>query len=161
MRKRWLALVAAVLVMPASAVAGGWATVQLSSTPTGLSPGEAWNVDLEILQHGRTPLEGVEPKVVVSGPGGASRTFAAEPGGKPGTYTARVVFDAPGRWTYEVDDGFTQTHSYPPVTIGAASPAEQTAGTSEDGPPWVALAAALCAGLLVAGSTARLRRRRS
>ena len=69
MRARWIAaLVAAagLLGLPAAAVAGGWATVSLSSTPDGLGPGQPWVVELEILQHGRTPLDGVEPSIVLT-----------------------------------------------------------------------------------------------
>ena len=154
----WVVLAAATLALPGTALAGGWATVELSSTPTGLAPGETWSVKLEVLQHGRTPLDGVEPAVTIDGPGGSKR-FAAEPAGKPGLYAAEVVFPTAGRWTYEVDDGFTQTHSYPPVRIARASaPARETeagSGTS------TALAAGLGAGLLAALATLILRRRRA
>ena len=42
-------------------------------------------------QHGRTPLEGVAPTVHIRS-GDTTRTFVAEPTGKPGVYHARVVF---------------------------------------------------------------------
>ena len=45
--------------LTATAFGGGWATVGMSSTPAGAKPGEPWVVDMTILQHGRTPLEGV------------------------------------------------------------------------------------------------------
>jgi hypothetical protein len=152
MRPLLLALCAAALALPASAIAGGWATVELSSTPTALQPGDTWDVELTLLQHGRTPLDGIVPKVITIGPGGG-KTFPASPTGRPGVYRASVVFDAPGRWTYEVDDDFSQTHSYPPVLVGGPAPkpvAPQTAGTSEDGPPWAPIGAGLAVGLLVA-----------
>ena len=108
----------AALALPASALAGGWATTALSSAPpAGIEAGEAWNVELTIMQHGVTPLEGVEPSIDVERVG-VERTFTATPTGKPGVYRARVVFDEPGRWRYEVNDGFSQTHSYPPVRGG-------------------------------------------
>ena len=50
---------AAALTAPATSLAGGFATVGLSSLPGDARPGEAWVVDLTVLQHGRTPLEGV------------------------------------------------------------------------------------------------------
>ncbi len=56
-----LLAITALLVLPAGALAGGFATVGLSSTPDGLAPGAPWNVELEILQHGRTPLDDVSP----------------------------------------------------------------------------------------------------
>ena len=158
MWKRWLALSAAVLALPASATAGGWATVQLSSTPEGLAPGETWAVDLEVLQHGRTPLSGIEPSVTIDGPTGSKR-FPAEATDAAGVYHAEVVFPQAGRWTYEVADGFSQTHSYPPVRIGA--PAAPTTETEAGSVTSTALIAGLGAGLLAALATLAVRRRRA
>ena len=81
------------LIAPASALGGGWATVGLSSTPEGLGKGQPWNVDIEVLQHGQTPLAGVKPTIKISESGtGASRTFTASPTGRTGVYRASVVF---------------------------------------------------------------------
>ena len=167
MRARWImaAVVTGLFALPAGAQAGGWATVTLSSTPDGLEPGRPWLVELEILQHGRTPLEGVEPAVILTEPEtGAERTVAARPTGRPGTYLARVVFTGAGRWEYAVDDGFGRRHTYPPVSIGAGAPALQAPAVGRDEPggsdfPWAALAAALAAGLAAAGLTRALQRR--
>ena len=56
---------AAALTAPATSLAGGFATVGLSSLPDDARPGEPWVVDLTVLQHGRTPLEGVEPAMII------------------------------------------------------------------------------------------------
>src|SRR5262252_8170221 len=96
------------LALPGAASAGGFATVGLSSLPDGTAPGRPWHVTLTILQHGRTPMSDLRPSVRVASPDGQTvRTFAARRAGKPGTYTADVVFPSAGRWTYTVDDGFT------------------------------------------------------
>jgi hypothetical protein len=83
-------------------------------------------VDITVLQHGRTPLEGVTPRVQISS-GDATREFAAKPTAKPGVYRARVVFPSAGRWDYVVFDGFNDQlpHTFPAVRIGdgAESPA--------------------------------------
>ena len=169
MSARWLVATAlvGVLALPAVAHAGGWATVSLSSTPDGLPPGKHWVVDLEILQHGVTPLEGVEPTVILT-KGGTTRTFKAEPTGKPGIYRADAVFPTGGEWRYAIDDGFSRRHEYPPVEIGgdgatAAAPVTPAtpaaASTGDDGPPWFALAAALLAGLAAAGLVLLVQRR--
>ncbi len=162
MRAWWIAaLVAAagLLALPAAAAAGGWATVSLSSTPEGLGPGEPWNVELTILQHGRTPLDGVTPAITLtSGATGETERVAAKPTGEPGVYAARAVFPDAGRWTYAVDDGFTRVHGYPAVTIGGAASAPAAAGG--DGFPWSALLVSLLAGLAAAGLVTVLRRRR-
>src|SRR4051794_26132387 len=107
------------LALPAAAVAGGFATVGLSSLPDGTAPGGAWDVRLTILQHGRTPLGGLHPVVAIrSADGRVTRSFAATSAGRPGLYRARVVFPAAGRWRYEIRDGFTMTHQFAPGLIG-------------------------------------------
>ena len=160
MRAWWIAaaVAAGLLALPAAAQAGGWATVTLSSTPDGLAPGQPWLVELEILQHGRTPLDGVEPSIVLTDGTGATRSVAAKPTGRPGMYTARAVFPAAGRWTYAVDDGFSQVHDYPEVTIGSTNAAP---ASGRDGFPWSALGIALLAGVAAAVLTTGVRRRRA
>jgi hypothetical protein len=129
----------------------------LSSTPAGAAPGAPWNVDITVLQHGRTPLQDVEPAVIITS-GDATKTFAAKPTGKPGVYRAAVVFPTAGRWQYEVDDGFVPpTHTFPAVQIGAAPAA---AATSDDGGPnllWLVPGIALL--LAAAGIASRTRGR--
>ncbi len=112
------------LIAAVPALAGGWATVGLSSTPAGAEPGKPWNVDITVLQHGTTPMQGITPFVNITGAGGETRQFAATPTDKPGVYRASVVFPTAGRWSYEIDDGFMgQRHTYPAVTVAAPAPA--------------------------------------
>jgi hypothetical protein len=156
-------VLASVLVVPGTAMGGGWATVELSSTPDGLEPGETWKAEMTVLQHGRTPLEGVEPAVTVTEGGGTTvRTYRARPTKRPGVYRFSVAFPRAGEWEYVVDDGFSQRHSYPPVQIGEAATAAPAAALSADetAPIWQAMAAALAAGLLAAGLTVAVQRRR-
>jgi len=136
LRRPLLLLAAAcALVLAGTALAGGWATVKLSSLPKGLSAGEPWVVDITVLQHGRTPVNGLKPTVTIrkvaaartasasSGPAGSeSRTFATRPMADTGVYRARVVFPTAGVWRYEVYDAFTEyggarTHRFSPVRI--------------------------------------------
>ena len=77
-----------------AALAGGWATVQLSSTPQGIHAGEVWDVRLTVLQHGRTPLVGVTPAVQIAS-GRRSHTFAARPTATTGVYRARESSSRP------------------------------------------------------------------
>lgn len=168
MRGRWITAVVAavVLALPVGAQAGGWATLELSSTPDGVSAGQKWVVDLKVLQHGRTPLADATPSVTISRPGtGMSREFPAHETGQTGVYRATVVFPTAGNWKYAVDDGFAQVHSYPAVRIAPearteAAPSQRTpAADTDDGFPW-AVAAALAIGLAAAGMTFALQRRR-
>jgi YtkA-like len=154
------AALAAALTVPAASLAGGWATVGLSSSPDGTPPGGTWTVDLTILQHGRTPLEGIHPAVRIGRPdGGTERTFTAEPTGEPGVYRAKVVFPAGGEWAYSVDDDFSQVHDFGSARIGAGDGGGAASGASA-GIGWPgALGIAAGAGLLAALGSALLRRR--
>jgi hypothetical protein len=146
------------LVLPASAAAGGWATVGLSSLPDGTPAGGTWIVDIEVRQHGMTPLPGVEPAVLVRGPDGGVQRFAAKPAESPGDYRAEVTFPTSGTFSYEVDDGFGRRHAFAPVEIGAGSAAAASGG---DDTPWLAPLGAAIAGIAAAGLAAlALRRRR-
>lgn len=151
MKKLLLALaVLAALGAPSAAAGGGWATVGLSSLPTGVGPGETWKVDITVLQHGRTPLEGIAPVLTITnGDGTTSKEFVGAPTGRPGVYRAEVVFPSEGTWSYQVWDDFSQTHTFAPVEVAAA----------EGGLPLLqALLAAGAALLLAAVSVVLLRR---
>jgi hypothetical protein len=119
--RRLLALAAVALALPATAAAGGWATVQLSSTPAGMRAGVPWNVTVTVLQHGQTPLAGVQPTITIRN-GTHSLVFRARPTGEIGAYRARVVFPKAGVWRYSVYDAFTEyggakVHTYAPIRI--------------------------------------------
>jgi hypothetical protein len=150
MRKLLGVLVAALIVAPA-AVAGGWATVGVSPMPP--EDGSDWNVVLMIKQHGRTPLDGVQPAITISKNGtGETKTFAATPTGKPGQYRAKVAFPSDGTWSYVINDGFSRTHTFTPVTIGAVG---------DDGSfPTVTVTVAVALGLALAALVVLLGRRR-
>ena len=118
MKRLLLGLALAGLLLPAAATAGGFATVQLSSLPAGTDAGGTWTPTMTILQHGVTPLDGLQPAVRLTDESGEIQSFAARPAGEPGTYVADVTFPSAGTWRYEIWDGFSQTHTYSPVTIG-------------------------------------------
>lgn len=147
MKKLLLALAVVTAVAAPLAGAGGWATVGLSSLPAG----ERWSVDLTVLQHGRTPLEGVAPVVTITNGNGASQQFTGTPTGEPGVYRANVVFPSPGTWSYEIWDGFTRTHTFKPVEIAAPS-----GGGSF---PFLLLGFAVVLALSLAAATVAYRRR--
>ena len=132
----WLAAAVA-LVCASTALAGGWATVKLNSTPKGVAADEPWVVEITVLQHGLAtqPLCCVKPRVTIRrvgplrSPASAAKprqlTFKAVPTGRVGFYRARVVFPRAGTWRYEVYDGFVEyggarTHAFKPVQIAAA-----------------------------------------
>jgi hypothetical protein len=151
--RTFLTLTLIALALPAAAAAGGWATAGLSPPPAGIGPGDTWQAELTLLQHGVTPLEGVHPTITISGP--ATRAFEAMPTGKPGVYVAEVVFPSAGTWRYSVDDDFSQVHTFAPVQVGGpvAAPARG------DFPIWVIAPIAAGALALAALGVALVRRR--
>jgi len=163
-------VITGLLALPAGALAGGWATVGLSSTPDGLAPGTPWNVDIEVLQHGRTPLQDIHPTVAITSADGAKvRTFTARPTARPGVYRASVTFPRAGRWRYVIDDGFTARHPYPPVQIGGGGGEAAAGASAGDRDPdggglafdrlgLAALAALAAAGLVLVPGRMRSRR---
>jgi hypothetical protein len=120
MRRLVVALAIAAVLLPAAALAGGWATVQLSSTPKGTQAGTPWVVNLTVLQHGVTPLAGVRPEIRIA-QGMLHWRFTARPTGKTGVYRARVVFPRAGTWRWTIWDGFSGEHTYSPVRIAPAA----------------------------------------
>lgn len=118
MKKLLLVLAVAAIAAPAAS-AGGWATVGLDSLPSGTPAGGKWSVDMTVLQHGVTPLEGIAPVLTIVNGKGDSRRFVGTPTGKPGVYHADVVFPSAGTWSYEVWDDFSRTHTFKPVVIAA------------------------------------------
>jgi hypothetical protein len=155
-----IALVLAAVAVPVAA-GGGWATAGLSSLPpAGLEAGQDWPVDITVLQHGETPLVGIQPSITVRNPetGATAGTFLARPTGKDGVYHAVVRFPSAGTWSYEVYDGFTEyggakRHTFKPVEIVAGR-----SGSSFPMLPVGGIAAAL---LLVGAAIVFLRRPRT
>lgn len=143
----------AALALPAAALGGGWATAGLASPPAGIEPGDTWRAEVRLLQHGVTPLVGVSPSITIRGP--ATRTFPARPTSEPGVYAADVVFPAAGSYRYEVDDGFSQVHTYAPVEVGG--PAAAPGG---DGFPGWVVAPVTVVALALGAAAALLARRR-
>jgi hypothetical protein len=142
----------AALVLAAPAAAGGWATVGLGPPPGGMGPGDTWNAEMTILQHGNplTPLQGLEPQVIIRNSDGDQHFFAAKPTGKPGVYVAKVTFPSAGEWRYLVNDDFSRTHSFAPVTVGTVA-----GGSGSSLPIWPFVVAAAVAAIAVALLLAR------
>jgi YtkA-like len=124
MKRLLIPLALLALAAPASAFAGGWATAGLAPPDGGVGAGDTWNAEVNILQHGETPLSGVNPTVTIrNATTGEAKTFAAKPTDEAGVYVAKVVFPSEGKWSYEVYDGFGQyggakTHTFGAVDIG-------------------------------------------
>ena len=166
-----LLLLVAMLAGPAAAKEGA---VELGSSPTGLGPGEPWNVELYAFQDPDALVKAGTPTVTVRNSAtGDERQYRTRPvSGEPGLYTATVVFPKEGTYTYTVFEHFTgRTYEYDPVVIQAPAVAPTAGGSgdsqpvsaavSEDGfPLWPVLVGSFGLALVAAGLTVFLRRHR-
>jgi YtkA-like len=157
-----VATVAAALIASSAASAGGWATVGLDPPfPSGTGPGEPWDTNMTILQHGQTPLTGLSPTITITlEDSGRTETFAATETDEPGVYAASVVFPEAGPWRIVADSTFGDSKlTYGPVLIEPTP--GTTGGGSERDFPILPLLAGL-GGLVVvaAGTFAVVRQRR-
>lgn len=120
-----LAAAAAALALPGAARAGCSATVGLSSLPApGLQAGQPWNVTIRVLQHGRRPMPDAKPEVRIRNASGKLLVFKTRATSRVGSYRARVVFPAAGRYSLGVHDGFpysncARVHTFKSVLIVA------------------------------------------
>ena len=112
------------LVLPGLAAAGGWATVGFAPLPDGTDAGGTWTPTIFVKQHGVTPLEGLQPVVMIENTGsGESTTFLASAGSDAGEYYADVVFPSAGDWRITIMSGFGDSQvTYGPVEIGDPAP---------------------------------------
>ena len=124
----WLLVAGVALAFAGTASAGCFATVGLSPLPS-VGSGETWTANVQVLQHGRTPMDDASPVVLIrNGTTGQERSFPAtlvDPA--EGRYEAAVVFPSDGTWAVAVNDGFPETqcatvHTFGTFAIGAASP---------------------------------------
>ena len=142
------------LLLPAAANAGGWASAGVLNPPQDVAAGEVWKAQIEILQHGRRPMPGLQPAVVI----GSDRFEAAAVAGRPGVYQAEVVFPRSGRISYRIDDGFTNAE---PHTFVADIRADAPAAAAASSFPWVPVTGGALGVLLAGALLLTLRRRRS
>ena len=121
----FVATVVSGLALTATAQAGCWATVGLSSLPKAdHAAGQPWNVTIRVMQHGRTPMADAKPEVRIRNSAGKLIVFKARETNTVGSYRARVVFPKAGRYRIGVYDGFpvkecAKVHTFKSVLIVA------------------------------------------
>jgi hypothetical protein len=149
---RRLALVAAVaaaLVAPSAATAGGMGAFALSGPGKNLKAGDAWLAQLRVVACMGNPMDAV-PTVAITNGTGQRLTFQGEKVAGKGRYSARVVFPSAGQWSYAVlVSGYTMDRQGPFVVRPAKQPSRLLAAL----PPVGAV-------FLVLGTGLILRRRR-
>jgi cytochrome c2 len=125
-------LLSLILVVPA--YAGGWAVITLDTLPSGAVAGEPLSIGFTVRQHGRTPMDGLTPKITAM-LGGEKVVFFAEPEGEVGHYTAILTLPKDGEWEWAIE-AFTMYQPMPVLTVALAGmtatnpPAKNTAPAS-------------------------------
>src|SRR5688572_23453128 len=90
------------LVLAPPAAAGGAATVSVVGPATAPVAGVPWPLELEVLQHGVTPIDWERVSLVARDLASGLVTSAnGRADGKVGRYVADVVFPEAGEWTLE------------------------------------------------------------
>lgn len=125
-------LLALIFVIPA--FAGGWAVITLDQLPSNIVAGEPFTVGFTVMQHGKTPMDGLYPTITAKLFKDQEIVFNAEPEGKPGHYTATVTLPKEGEWQWSIQ-AFTMDQAMPilsvaPATNTASSPTAGEAGSA-------------------------------
>ncbi|HEX5166143.1 MAG TPA: hypothetical protein VFV93_12155 [Thermomicrobiales bacterium] len=97
-----LALVA-ILAMASTAVAGGWATVEMDKPVTQIEVNEPMTLDFTLLQHGVTPTDWTTTYVEArNNETGETLRFDAIAGSEVGRWTVDVTFPSAGTWHWAI-----------------------------------------------------------
>lgn len=152
------AIVMAVLFIPASASAGGWAVTSIDEIPA-VTAGSPAKVGLTILQHGSTPVDVEDVAIVLIGADGVRHLFPAHQDGRVGHYVAEVTVPDAGTYRWTVQQGWFGDYD-----LGSLNVVSSTTSPSGFGTSWwrygLTAASALC-GLIVIADVVASRRRRS
>ena len=117
-------LLSVVLAIPV--FAGGWAVITLDEIPTGVVAGEPLTIGFTVLQHGKTPMEGLDPTITATSSNSESFMVHAKPEGETGHYAATLTFPAEGNWTWSIR-AFSMEQVMPALSVAApiAAPVSQ------------------------------------
>lgn len=143
--------------------------VELSSTPSGLGPGDPWIPTMTLIDvDGQLPANAKPGIRITNLDTGRTIDYEAVATTSPGVYTVRVVFPSPGQWDYAAYDGVTdRLYEYPATTIlapktgaPALPPAASVRADEGSFPLWPLLGGLGGAGLLALAALLAFRNRR-
>ncbi|HEY7198355.1 MAG TPA: hypothetical protein VH306_14350 [Gaiellaceae bacterium] len=172
-----LALVAIAAAALAAGAAAKETSIELSSSPAGLGPGDPWNLGIHVIGDKETLALAGPPQVTVqNGAKPYTRTYTAKPVGTGhADYAVSIRFPEAGTYYYTVKDGVTgRTYEYKPVVISAPEagapagsggenrpvPIASSGGDGGGFPLWPVLGGTLGAALLAVAAAGRYRRHR-
>jgi cytochrome c2 len=143
---------ALILILPV--FAGGWAVITVDELPTGVVAGKPTTIGFTVLQHGKTPLSGIDPTITATLSKSESFVVHAEEEGKPGHYIATLTFPTEGAWEWSIQ-AFTMDQPMPVlnVTAGTVSSVPEPVATAESAAPslswlWIVRMLALAVGVI-------------
>lgn len=109
-------LLSVVLAIPV--FAGGWAVITLDEIPTGVVAGEPLTIGFTVLQHGKTPMEGLDPTITATSSNSESFIVHAKPEGETGHYAATLTFPVEGNWNWSIR-AFSMEQTMPALSVAA------------------------------------------
>ena len=123
---------AASLVLTPPVAAGGWAKITVVGPSSAPVAGVPWPLELEVLQHGVTPIDWERVSLVARQPSNGMVAAAnAHAGDQVGRYLMDVVFPDAGDWTVEFGLLALEVMETNPITISVGeSPADAAAGSA-------------------------------
>jgi len=150
-----------VFVLPV--LAGGWAVITLDELPTGIVAGEPFTVGFTVLQHGKTPMTGLEPTITANLYKETEFVVDAEPEGKPGHYTATLTFPKEGQWRWSIQ-AFSMDQAMPMLSVVAPSVASANQSAVKTEPvapsiPWLLIVRGVAIGGGLVGAALTFRKR--
>jgi len=148
-------LVAVLFAFPA--FAGGWAVITLDELPLNVIAGEPVAIGFTVLQHGRTPMPGLEPTITVKSSSAEPMVVSAEPDGKPGHYAGILPFPKEGNWEWSIQ-AFTMDQPMPTLKVASANPDSATSASQSAATPSWFLLRLLAFGLAVVALVFAFRR---
>lgn len=155
----------AALLLVGGVQAGGWSVVVLDGgSPLtgaegagGVVAGEPISFGFLVLQHGRTPIDGLTPRITAISDSGKTINAFARAEGRPGHYVAELTLPSAGVWNWQIE-AFGPPADMAPITVLAAAPAAAPTSALAGAPVFISLAALVLAGALAAVIFARARR---
>ncbi len=139
MRHRSIAAVLAALAslaIASTAIAGGWAQVTAQNPPVDPPVGQETTINLEVLQHGETPVSWPDLSVIATNKAtGDTVRVKAQAQGPAGSYVATITFPSAGAWTLTFDSTDLMMEGWVPLQIAAGVGAAPAGAGTQNGAP--------------------------
>ena len=96
--------------------AGGWAVITLDELPTNVTAGDPLTIGFTVLQHGKTPMNDLDPILNVHLDKTDAFMVHAKHDEKPGHYSATLTFPKAGEWEWSIQ-AFTMDQRMPNLNV--------------------------------------------